>query len=68
MLRSSAGLITRVTSQIESFGTNSIFLYKYDRGFTMSRPSREERMRKSLTYDDAVALSQLSAIDLAAGH
>ncbi len=60
-----SGIDYAVTSQIESFGTNSIFLYKFDPGVRMGRPSREERMRKNLTYDDAVALSQLSAIELA---
>ena len=60
-----SGIDYAVTSQIESFGTNSIFLYKYEKGLPMSRPSREERMRKNLTYDDAEALSQLPAIELA---
>ncbi len=61
-----SGIDYAVTKEIESFGTNSIFLYKFDPGIRTSRPTREERMRKNLTYDDAVALSQLPAIDLAA--
>jgi len=60
-----SGIDYAVTSQIESFGTNSIFLYKFEPGIRMGRPSREERMRKNLTYDDAMALSQLPAIQLA---
>jgi putative ABC transport system permease protein len=60
-----SGIDYAVTSQIESFGTNSIFLYKFEPGIRMGRPSREERMRKNLTYEDAVALSQLPAIELA---
>jgi putative ABC transport system permease protein len=61
-----SGIDYAVTSQIESFGTNSIFLYKFDPGIRMGRPSREERMRKNLTYEDAMAIGQLPAIQLAA--
>jgi putative ABC transport system permease protein len=63
-----SGIDHAVTQQIESFGTNSIFLYKYDPArvrFSFGRRSREERLRKNLTYDDAVALSQLPAIQIA---
>jgi putative ABC transport system permease protein len=61
-----SGIDYAVTSQIESFGTNSIFLNKYNPGIRMGRPSREERMRKNLTYDDAMALANLPSIQLAA--
>jgi putative ABC transport system permease protein len=61
-----SGIDYAVTSQIESFGTNSIFLHKFEPGIRMGRPSREERMRKNLTYDDAMAIGQLPAIQLAA--
>jgi putative ABC transport system permease protein len=61
-----SGIDTAVASQIESFGTNSIFIYKFAPGFTVGRRSREERMRKNLTYDDAVAIAQLPAVELAA--
>ncbi len=63
-----SGIDHAVTSQIESMGTNSIFLYKYDPmkariGF-MGR-SREERLRKNLTLEDAAAIAQLPAITAA---
>ncbi len=61
-----SGIDYAVASQIESFGTNSIFVTKYAPGFRFGRMSREERMRKNLTYEDAVALSQLPTISLAA--
>lgn len=61
-----SGIDYAVTSQIESFGTNSIFINKYEPGIRMGRPSREERMRKNLTYDDALAIGQLPSIQLTA--
>src|SRR5438034_840553 len=54
-----SGIDYAVTQQIESFGTNSLFINKFDRGIRFGPPTREERMRKPLTYDDAVALAQL---------
>src|SRR2546422_8229949 len=50
-----SGIETRVSKEIESFGTNSIYIYKFDPGFNFN-PSQEERMRKPLNYDDAKAL------------
>ncbi|MCI0338253.1 MAG: ABC transporter permease [Acidobacteria bacterium] len=60
-----SGIDYAVTKEIESFGTNSIFLYKFERGMRFGPPTREERMRKTLTYDDAVAIAQLSTISIA---
>jgi putative ABC transport system permease protein len=54
-----------VEKEVESFGTNSIFLYKMDIGIRTSRPTREERMRKPLTVDDAIAIGKLPSIDVA---
>ncbi len=51
-----SGIETRVASEIESFGTNSIYIYKFTPGFNFN-PSREERMRKPLSYEDALALA-----------
>ncbi len=50
-----AGIGSRVEKEIESFGTNSIYAYKFDPGFNIN-PSAEERMRKPLSYEDALAL------------
>jgi ABC-type antimicrobial peptide transport system permease subunit len=49
------GIEARVSKEIESFGTNSIYAYRFDPGFNFN-PSAEERMRKPLSYDDALAI------------
>ena len=59
-----SGIDTALTKEIESFGTNSIFLYKFDVRIT-GPPSREQRMRKPLTIDDAKALQNISSIKTA---
>jgi len=67
MLMSSviSGIKVQVEKQVESFGTRSIFLYKFDIGFHVGRRSQEERMRKPLTVDDADAIKRLSTIETA---
>ncbi|MCA1593472.1 MAG: ABC transporter permease, partial [Acidobacteria bacterium] len=42
----------------------SIILTKYETGIHVGRRSREERMRKELTYEDAVALRALPTVEL----
>ncbi|HQR33759.1 MAG TPA: ABC transporter permease [Blastocatellia bacterium] len=59
-----SGIDYAVTKQIESIGTNSIFVTKFTRGVRFGPPTRDERMRKPLTYDDAVALGQLSSVSV----
>ena len=49
------GIEARVSKEIESFGTNSIYAYRFDPGFNFN-PSAEERMRKPLSYADAMAI------------
>ena len=60
-----SGIDTAFKKEIESFGTRSIFLYKFDIGIRTSAPTREERMRKPLTMDDAEALKSLSSVETA---
>src|SRR6476659_8568738 len=60
-----SGINVAVERELESFGTNSIFLYKMDIGIRTSAPTREERMRKPLTLDDAAAIAQLKSVDVA---
>jgi putative ABC transport system permease protein len=60
-----SGINVAVEKEVESFGTRSIFLYKMDIGIRTSAPTREERMRKPLTLDDAYAISQLKSIETA---
>src|ERR1043165_6221801 len=59
-----SGIDVSVKREVESFGTRSIYISKYNPGIHIGRMSREERMRKELTYDDALALRNLSAVEL----
>ena len=60
-----SGINVAVEKEVESFGTRSIFLYKMDIGIRTSAPTREERMRKPLTMDDAAAIGGLRSIEVA---
>src|SRR5256885_2143872 len=60
-----SGIDTAFTKEVESFGTRSMYISKYNPGMHVGRLSREERMRKPLTYDDASALSKLPTIEVA---
>lgn len=51
------GLNAQVVERIESFGTNSAWIFKWDPGIRIGRRSREERMRKPLKYEDGVAIA-----------
>lgn len=58
-----SGIKIAVEKQVESFGTRSIFLYKRDIGIRTTAPTREERMRKPLTMEDAEAIGRLATIE-----
>src|SRR6185369_5961459 len=60
-----SGIDTAFTREVESFGTRSMYISKYNPGIHVGRLSREERMRKNLTYDDAIALSKLPTVEIA---
>src|SRR5215207_2493616 len=60
-----SGIDEQVKKEIESFGTRSIFIAKFQPGIRIGRLSREERMRKELTYDDAMAIAKLPAVETA---
>src|SRR6266699_7196798 len=59
-----SGIDTAFTKEVESFCTRSMYISKYNPGIHVGRLSREERMRKPLTYDDASALSNLPTVDV----
>jgi putative ABC transport system permease protein len=59
-----SGIDTAVKKEIESFGTRSIFVYKFDLGPRTGNMSREERMRKDLTFDDSQVIGQLPSVEL----
>src|SRR3954466_4427797 len=60
-----SGINVAVEKEVESFGTRSIFLYKMDIGIRTSAPTREERMRKPLTMEDASAIRSLGSVETA---
>ncbi|HEX8369912.1 MAG TPA: ABC transporter permease [Pyrinomonadaceae bacterium] len=60
-----SGFDMAIKKEVESFGTRSIFLYKFEIGFSTGNRTREERMRKPLTLDDAEAISNLPTIETA---
>jgi putative ABC transport system permease protein len=60
-----SGVDSAVTKEVESFGTRSMYITKFNPGIHVGRRSREERMRKELTYDDAIDLAKLPAVELA---
>jgi putative ABC transport system permease protein len=59
-----SGIDVSVKKEVESFGTRSIYISKYNPGIHIGRLSREERMRKELTYEDAEALAGLPTVEL----
>ena len=67
MLMSSmiSGIDTAFKKEIESFGTRSIFIYKFEIGFRSTAPTREERMRKPLVMEDVEAIGALPSIETA---
>lgn len=60
-----SGIDVTVTREVEAYGTRSIYITKFAPGVVMTNPTREERMRKPLQYDDAIALSTLPTVELA---
>jgi putative ABC transport system permease protein len=59
-----SGIDMSVRKEVESFGTRSIFIAKFQPGIRIGRLSREERMRKELTFEDATALRNLPAVEI----
>ncbi|MEW5873728.1 MAG: ABC transporter permease [Candidatus Zixiibacteriota bacterium] len=50
------GLNNSMARQIESLGTNVIYVSKFKPGINIGPRSSEERNRKGITYDDAMAI------------
>jgi putative ABC transport system permease protein len=57
------GLRQFVIDQTERFGPDLIFVSKMDSIGMRGRPSQEERMRKDITFDDALAVSELPTVE-----
>lgn len=52
------GLNRSFLSQLESVGSDLIIVTKYEPGIQIGRRSEEERKRKDLTFDDAIAIER----------
>ncbi len=57
-----SGLESGFKEQIEQFGTNVAFVSRLGGGPRHSDFTEEERKRKPITFDDAIALSQLPSV------
>jgi ABC-type antimicrobial peptide transport system permease subunit len=51
-----AGLDQQVADAARDFGTRTLFIFKWEPGIHFGNLSREERMRKPLTLEDAMAI------------
>jgi ABC-type antimicrobial peptide transport system permease subunit len=52
------GFDRNVQQNIQSYGTNTAFFNHRNPGVSFGRPSKEERMRKPLSYDDFLAVKE----------
>jgi putative ABC transport system permease protein len=52
------GLDRDVRAFLEDYGTNTLFVFRWDIGFHVGRRTPEERMRKPLTLEDALAIRE----------
>ena len=52
------GLDQQFVQIMESFGTRTLFIFKFDPGIHTGGLSHEEAVRKPLTYEDAMAIRQ----------
>src|SRR5262249_34457731 len=54
------GFDATITGVLRSFGPNSIIVFKFPVGFRVTNLSPEERIRKNLTYENAVHIQERS--------
>ncbi len=53
-----AGLDQQFVEAAQGFGSRTLFIFKWEPGIHFGRLSKEERMRKPLTYEDGMALKE----------
>lgn len=53
------GLDRDIQASLNDFGANTLFIFKFEPGIHFGRLSNEERTRKPLTYEDAMAIREL---------
>lgn len=56
------GLSRNIEESLNDFGPNTLFIFKFSPGVHFGRLSTEERMRKSLTLEDGMAMKDLTAV------
>jgi putative ABC transport system permease protein len=52
------GVEKNVQDSLNEFGVDNLFIFKFNPGFHFGRLSPEERTRKSLTYEDGMAIKE----------
>jgi len=52
------GVEKNVQDSLNEFGVDNLFIFKFNPGFHFGRLSQEERTRKSLTYEDGMAIKE----------
>src|SRR5437660_5228313 len=52
------GLEDNIQASLNEFGVDNLFIFKFDPGFHFGRLTPEERTRKSLTYEDGMAMKE----------
>jgi putative ABC transport system permease protein len=52
------GFENSVQESFNEFGVNNLWIFRFNIGFHVGRLSAEERMRKPLTYEDAMAIKE----------
>jgi len=52
------GFQKNVQDSLNQFGVDNLFVFKFDPGFHFQRLSPEERTRKSLTFEDGMAIKE----------
>jgi ABC-type antimicrobial peptide transport system permease subunit len=50
------GFEDSVQASFNEFGINNLFIFKFEQGFRTTRLTQEERTRKPLTFEDAMAI------------
>ncbi|MFN7927786.1 MAG: ABC transporter permease [Blastocatellia bacterium] len=60
-----SGMEQSFKEQIEQFGTNTAFVSRFNGGPRFGDLTEEERKRKPISYEDAVAVSQLPLVEAA---
>jgi ABC-type antimicrobial peptide transport system permease subunit len=57
------GVDNDMRAYLEDYGTDTLFIFKFEPGFRVGRLSQEERTRKPLTFEDAEAIkAEASAV------